>query len=66
MSFPSGSEGKESVYLQCRRPGFNPWVGKIPGEEEMAVFLPGEFHEQRNLAGYKVHGVTKGWTQLSD
>ena len=27
------------------------------------VFLPGEFHGQRTLAG---HGVTKNWTQLSD
>ena len=25
--FPYGSAGKEST---CRRPGFNPWVGKIP------------------------------------
>ena len=23
--------------LQCRRPGFNPWVGKIPLEKEMAT-----------------------------
>ena len=23
--FPDGSD----IYLQCRRPGFNPWVGKI-------------------------------------
>ena len=23
---------RKSVCLQCRRPGFNPWVGKIPGE----------------------------------
>ena len=29
------------------------------------VFLPGEFHGQRNL-GATVHGVTKSWTQLSD
>ena len=26
--FPGDSEGK-SICLQCRRPGFNPWVGKI-------------------------------------
>ena len=26
---PGGSDGK-SVCLQCRRPGFDPWVGKIP------------------------------------
>ena len=22
----------EIIHLQCRRHGFNPWVGKIPGE----------------------------------
>ena len=26
---PGGSDGK-SVCLQCTRPGFDPWVGKIP------------------------------------
>ena len=26
-----------SVCLQCRRPGFDPWVGKIPLEMEMAT-----------------------------
>ena len=31
------------------------------------VFLPGEFHGQRSLAGYvqSVHGVAKSQTQLS-
>ena len=49
---------------QCRRPGFNPWVGKIPWRREQLptpVFWPGEFHGQRILAG-----VTKSWTWLSD
>ena len=34
-------------HLQCRRPGFNPWIGKIPWRREQChtpVFLPGEFH----------------------
>ena len=33
--------------LQCRRPGFDPWVGKIPWSRERLstpVFWPGEFH----------------------
>ena len=33
--------------LQCRRPGFNPWVAKIPWRREWlptSVFWPGEFH----------------------
>ena len=28
-SFPGGSDGKEST-CQCRRPRFDPWVGKVP------------------------------------
>ena len=38
-----------------RRPGFNPWVLKIPWKKEWQptpVFLPGEFHGQRSLVGY--------------
>ena len=27
--FPGDSDGKK-IHQQCRRPGFNPWVGKIP------------------------------------
>ena len=29
MGFPGGSDGKESA-CKCRKPGFDPWVGKIP------------------------------------
>jgi len=36
MDFPGGSVGK-SVCLQCKRPGFDPWVRKIPLEKEMAT-----------------------------
>ena len=41
--------------LQCRRPGFDPWVEKIPQRRKWLpniVFLAGEFHGQRILAGY--------------
>ena len=30
------------------------------------VFLPREFHGQRSLAGYIVHGVSKSRIRLSD
>ena len=36
---------RPNVCLQCRRPGFNPWVGKIPWRRKWqptAVFLVGE------------------------
>ena len=45
--------GKEST---CNAgDGFDPWVGKIPWRREWqptSVYLPGEFHGQRSLAGY--------------
>ena len=40
---------------QSRRPGFNPWVQKIPWRRECLpspIILPGEFHGQRSLTGY--------------
>ena len=36
VDFPGFSNGK-GIYLQCRRPRFNPWVRKIPLEKEMAT-----------------------------
>ena len=36
-----------SICLQCRRPGFNPWVGNIPWRRKwqpMPVLLPGKSH----------------------
>ena len=48
--------GKESACQcrRCKRPGFNPWVEKIPWRrkwQHTPVFLPGESHRQRSLAG---------------
>ena len=40
---------------QCRRPGLNSWVRKIPWRRKWQptpTFLPGESHGQRSLAGY--------------
>ena len=48
------------ICLQCRRPRFDSWVGKIPWEwQPTQVFLPGESHGQRSLAGYIVHDVAR-------
>ena len=44
-----------SVCLQCGRPGFHPWVGKIPWRRKWQpteVLLPGESHGRRSLVGY--------------
>ena len=38
---------------------FNPWVRKIPWRkawQPTPVFLPGESHRQRSLAGYSLWG----------
>ena len=51
------------IRLQSRRPGFNPWVGKIPWRRERLptpVFWPGEFPGLYSL------WVVKSQAQLSD
>jgi len=40
---------------RCKRCGFDPWVGRIPWRrawQPTPVFLPGESHGKRSLAGY--------------
>ena len=47
------------IHLQCGRPGFDPWVGKIPWRRKWQptpVFLLGESHGQRSLVGYSSWG----------
>ena len=64
MSFPGGSDGKESAW-QCGRAGFDPWVGKIPWKGEWLpspVFLPAEFNGQRSLAGSNLWGCKESNT----
>ena len=42
-----------------RRPGFSPWVRKVPWSrawQPTPVFLPGESHGQRSLTGYSPWG----------
>jgi len=55
--FPDSTSGKEATCnagdIMTR--GLDPWVGKIPGRRKRqatSVFLPGESHGQRSLAGY--------------
>ena len=61
LGFPGGSMIKESAWQcrTCRRCRLDPWVGKIPWRRQWQstlIFLPGEFHEQRSLAGYSLWG----------
>ena len=58
------ASGKETS-CQCRRNEFHPWVRKIPWRRKWqpsAVFLPGESHGQRNLAGYSPQGLKESDT----
>ena len=61
QGFPDGTSGKEPgcQCRRCKRHGFDPWVGKIPWRrawQPIPVFLPGESHGQRSLAGYSLQG----------
>ena len=54
LGFFGGASGKESTCQsrRCKRPGFDPWVGKIPWRkawQPSLVFLPGELHGQKGL-----------------
>ena len=62
--FPDGSEGKASC-LQCGRPGFDPWVGKILWRRKWQptpVLLPGKSHGQRSMVGYSPRGCKESDT----
>ena len=50
--------GKEPI-CQCKRHGFDPWVGKLPLRRKWqltAVFLPGNPMDRRSLEGYSPWG----------
>ena len=50
------------ICLRCKRPGFDPWVGKLPWRRERLptpVFWPGGFHRLYSPWGYKESDMTK-------
>ena len=65
--YPGGASGKEH-FCQCRRqkrPGFDPWVGKIPQGrvwQPAPVFLPGESQGRGSLVGCHLWGCTESDT----
>ena len=69
MRLPWWLSGKESTgyYRRC---GFDPWVGKIPPEEEMATHssvLAWEIPWTEEPDGlYTVHGVAKSRTHTTE
>ena len=64
---PSNHHFRQRIWQQCWRPGFDPWVGKIPWRRERLptpVFWPGEFHGLYSLWGHKESNTTE-WLSLS-
>ena len=65
--FPGGISSKEPTckFRRPKRPGFNPWVRNIPRRrtwQPPPVFLPGESHGRRSLAGYNPQGHKESGT----
>ena len=57
---------KKKVFLQCKRPGLEPWVRKIPQRRAWPptpVVLLAEFHGQRSLVStvQGSQGVRQDW-----
>ena len=68
LGFPGGWAGKK-IFLQFRRHGFNPWVGKIPWGrkwQSTPVSLPGESPRTEEPGGLQSLGSQKSRTQLND
>ena len=64
LEFPGDSDRKKST-CQCRRLGFNPWVGKIPGEEN-GYQLAWKSPWAEEPGGLQSMGSQKSQTWLSD
>ena len=68
VGFPHSSVGKESG-LQCRRLGFNSWIGKIPWRrnwQPTPVFFPKESPWTEEPGGLQSMESSKSQKQLRD
>ena len=66
--FPGGSDDKR-IHLLCRRPGFDPWVGKIPWRKGNGNSLQASFlGNSMDRGGWQaaVHRVAKSRKGLSN
>ena len=60
----SNSHIPGGICLQCRRPGFYPWVGKIPWRRKWQptpVLLPRRSHGRRSLVSMGLQRVGHDW-----
>ena len=64
QDFPGGSDGK-SICLQCGRPGFDPYVRKVPWRRKCQptpVLLPEKSRGRKSLVGYSPWGRKESYT----
>jgi len=62
MGFSGGSVVKR-IHLYCGRPGFDPWVGKIPWRRNS---YPLQYSGLENSMDCIVHGIAKSQTRLNN
>ena len=65
MDFPGSASDKEPT-CQCRRYGFNTWVGKIPWRRACNPLQYSSLENPKDRGAWQtiVHGVAQSWTQL--
>ena len=56
-----GAQLVKKIHPQCGRPGFDPWVGRHPGEGKG---YPLQYSGLENSMDCIVHGVAQSWTLL--
>ena len=66
FGFSGGSDSKESI--QCRIPGFDPWIGKIPWRRDGYSLQYSGLENSMDRGAWQatVHRVAKSQTQLSN
>ena len=66
QAFPVDQLVKNSPAKQETLVQFLDWEDPLDKGMATHVFLPGEFHGQKSLEGYTVHGFEKNQTPLSN
>ena len=71
MGFPCGSA--ERIHLQCGRPWFDPWVGKVPWRRERLPTPEGTFHakmgsikDRNGMDLTEAEDIKKRWQEYTE